>query len=187
MSTLRSAAILCRVNVPRACIPPSRPHALSRPFWHQAAVRSGPSRRPRAGFSPSEFSEPLLPRPRIPLPAPPRHCRAFRHLAQQPNNTPQSTATRESSPPPPPPSTETISNAEQRRRDWAVVRRLAVHIWPKDDWGTRGRVALGVGLLIGGKVRRTSALNYIFREMTNVVVAFKRPGPAVVQRRHRHA
>jgi ABC transporter ATM len=51
-----------------------------------------------------------------------------------------------------------ISNAEQRRRDWAIVRRLAVHIWPKNDWGTRGRVVLGVGLLISGKVRCTPAL-----------------------------
>jgi hypothetical protein len=155
MSTLRSAATLCRVSVPRARVPPSHPHALSRPFWQQAAVRSGPCRQPRAGFSPSGFSQPLLPRPRIPpLPASPHHCRAFRHLAQQPNNTPQSTATGQSSPPP---STVTVSNAEQRRRDWAIVRRLAVHMWPKDDWGTRGRVALGVGLLIGGKVRRASA------------------------------
>jgi len=51
-----------------------------------------------------------------------------------------------------------ISNAEQRRRDWAIVRRLAVHIWPKNDWGTRGRVILGVGLLVSGKVRHLSRL-----------------------------
>jgi ABC transporter ATM len=51
-------------------------------------------------------------------------------------------------------SSVTVTNAEQRRRDWSIVRRLAVHIWPKDDWATRGRVVLGVGLLVCGKVRR---------------------------------
>lgn len=29
------------------------------------------------------------------------------------------------------------------------------HVWPKNDWGTRGRVVLGFGLLIAGKVWRT--------------------------------
>ncbi|KAI0258101.1 iron-sulfur clusters transporter ATM1 [Gloeopeniophorella convolvens] len=47
---------------------------------------------------------------------------------------------------------EPVSNAEQRRRDWAIVRRLAVHIWPSGDWATRGRVVLGVTLLVGGKL-----------------------------------
>ncbi|KAH9961763.1 ABC transporter type 1, transmembrane domain-containing protein [Russula dissimulans] len=41
---------------------------------------------------------------------------------------------------------------EQCQHNWAIVRRLAVHIWLKSDWGTRGRVVLGVGLLIGGKL-----------------------------------
>ncbi|KAI0048527.1 P-loop containing nucleoside triphosphate hydrolase protein [Auriscalpium vulgare] len=96
-------------------------------------------------------------------------ARAFGHLAQNPP------------PPPSPPSksspTETssapeknarqtpaktaqnlvadnsnISNTEQRRRDWNIIRRLATNIWPKNDWGTRGRVILGVGLLVSGKL-----------------------------------
>ncbi|KAG2107598.1 P-loop containing nucleoside triphosphate hydrolase protein [Suillus cothurnatus] len=33
-----------------------------------------------------------------------------------------------------------------------IVKRLMSHVWPKDDWGTRGRVVLGFGLLIAGKV-----------------------------------
>jgi ABC transporter ATM len=41
---------------------------------------------------------------------------------------------------------------EQRRKDWIIVKRLMSHVWPKDDWGTRGRVVLGFGLLIAGKV-----------------------------------
>lgn len=45
-----------------------------------------------------------------------------------------------------------ISNKEQRRRDWVIIKRLLVHIWPPNDWSVRGRVILGVGLLVTGKV-----------------------------------
>jgi hypothetical protein len=94
-----------------------------------------------------------------PRPAP-HGWRGFRQLAQQPNSTPQSTAATKENSQPAQSTVAGITNAEQRRRDWAIVRRLAMHIWPKDDWGTRGRVILGVGLLVGGKVRHTSGLIY---------------------------
>ncbi|KAL5504325.1 ATM1 [Sanghuangporus vaninii] len=45
-----------------------------------------------------------------------------------------------------------LTNAEQRRKDWAIIKRLLVHIWPPGDWNVRSRVLLGFGLLIGGKV-----------------------------------
>ncbi|KAI9000654.1 P-loop containing nucleoside triphosphate hydrolase protein [Trametes punicea] len=45
-----------------------------------------------------------------------------------------------------------ITQSEQRRRDWNIVRRLVQNIWPKDDWKTRGRVLIGFGLLVGGKL-----------------------------------
>ena len=154
MSALRGAAALFRVPVPRACATLSHPHLLARTFWQQATVRSGPCHRPRAGFSTSGLLPLLFHNPHFP-PRPALHrWRGFRHLVQQPNTTPQSTTATKESPPQPAASTvASITNAEQRRRDWAIVRRLAVHIWPKDDWETRGRVVLGVGLLIGGKVR----------------------------------
>jgi ATP-binding cassette subfamily B (MDR/TAP) protein 7 len=44
------------------------------------------------------------------------------------------------------------TNAEQRRRDWIIIRQLATNIWPKNDWNTKGRILLGLGLLVGGKV-----------------------------------
>jgi ABC transporter ATM len=95
----------------------------------------------------------------------PHPWRLFRHLAaQDAKSPPQSSTTAPAaagvneSPQPTPTSKATISNAEQRRRDWTIVRRLLVHIWPKDDWATRGRVVLGVGLLISGKVRLLSLL-----------------------------
>lgn len=45
-----------------------------------------------------------------------------------------------------------ITQAEQRKKDWRIIKLLLVNIWPPNDWGTRGRVLLGFGLLISGKV-----------------------------------
>ncbi|KAK7682571.1 Iron-sulfur clusters transporter atm1, mitochondrial [Cerrena zonata] len=45
-----------------------------------------------------------------------------------------------------------ISQAEQRRKDWNIIKRLAKHIWPKDDWSTRGRVIAGIALLVSAKL-----------------------------------
>jgi hypothetical protein len=47
---------------------------------------------------------------------------------------------------------ENVTNAEQRIRDWKIIRKLMVHVWPRNDWRTRGTVLFGFGLLIGGKV-----------------------------------
>lgn len=48
---------------------------------------------------------------------------------------------------------QTVSNKEQRKADWAIIKDMAHYLWPKDDLGTRFRVGLSVGLLIGAKVR----------------------------------
>lgn len=45
-----------------------------------------------------------------------------------------------------------VTEKEQSRRDWEIIRKLVPNIWPKDDWGTKTRVMLAVGLLVGGKV-----------------------------------
>lgn len=158
MSALRSVAALCRVPLPRACAAPSHPHSLVRAFGQQAAVRSGPCDKLRAGFSTPGLLPPLFHGLHCPPRPAPHRWRGFHHLAQQPNSTPQSAAPTKENLQPAQSTVAGITNAEQRRRDWAIVRRLAVHIWPKDDWGTRARVILGVGLLIGGKVRHTSGL-----------------------------
>lgn len=168
MLALRSAAALGDVRI--QCVrvlAPLRPLTPLRAYWQQAAVRSGPSyRRLRAEWSTSgAWPSPIFPvdsclPPRSVAPHP---CRLFRHLAAQDaksplhsSTTPAVAADVKESPQPTPTSKATISNAEQRRRDWSIVRRLLVHIWPKDDWATRGRVVLGVGLLICGKVRLSS-------------------------------
>lgn len=139
MNALRSAAAFRHVQVPRVHVTFSQrtTHSHATASWNRAAVRPGPHRLH------SNFY--LLPRP-----VPP-NSRTFRQLTQQ-KSAPQSTtntAPKEATPAAP---KVAVSNAVQRRRDWAIVRRLAVHIWPKNDWGTRGRVVLGVGLLVSGKL-----------------------------------
>ncbi|BGP25073.1 Iron-sulfur clusters transporter atm1, mitochondrial [Rhodotorula toruloides] len=47
---------------------------------------------------------------------------------------------------------ETVSDKEQTRRDWDIIKKLLPNVWPKNDWGTKTRVLLAVGLLIGGKL-----------------------------------
>lgn len=199
MLALRSAAALgnVRIQCVRVLAPP---HQLTpaRAYWQHAAVRPGPSyRRPRAGWSTSgAWPSLIFPCPCLPQSAPPHPCRLFRHLAAQDAKSPPQSSTSAAaagvneSPQPTPTSKATISNAEQRRRDWSIVRRLLVHIWPKDDWTTRGRVVLGVGLLICGKVRLSSLPLPIFaRSSLNIcllLAASERPSPSFFQRSHRH-
>jgi ATP-binding cassette subfamily B (MDR/TAP) protein 7 len=44
------------------------------------------------------------------------------------------------------------STQEQRKADWAIMKEMARYLWPADSPGTKGRVALAVGLLVGAKV-----------------------------------
>lgn len=48
-----------------------------------------------------------------------------------------------------------VSDKEQSRKDWEIIKTLLPNVWPKNDWGTKTRVLLAVGLLIGGKVGST--------------------------------
>ncbi|CCO28906.1 Iron-sulfur clusters transporter ATM1,mitochondrial [Rhizoctonia solani AG-1 IB] len=57
--------------------------------------------------------------------------------------------------PKPPAAGETvvhISQAEQRRVDWEIVKRLVVNVWPKGEWTIKTRVVLALSLLLAGKV-----------------------------------
>jgi hypothetical protein len=157
MNVLRRARSLHHVRVPRVCFPFSHSPSTERGFWRQVTVRPSPLPTRAAEYPPYlEARRRLL--------ASSLHRRAFNQLAQQqekkksseqrltPNSKDASSAVSK---------TVVISNAEQRRRDWAIVRRLAVHIWPKDDWATRGRVVLGVGLLVCGKVRPLSLPKHV--------------------------
>lgn len=49
-------------------------------------------------------------------------------------------------------SEQTVSNKDQRKADWRILKDMSHYLWPKDDLGTRFRVGLSVALLIGAKV-----------------------------------
>ncbi|KAI4217396.1 MAG: hypothetical protein LQ349_009054, partial [Xanthoria aureola] len=36
-------------------------------------------------------------------------------------------------------SEQTVSNKEQRRADWAIMKEMVQYLWPKDDLGTKVR------------------------------------------------
>lgn len=47
---------------------------------------------------------------------------------------------------------QNVTNKEQRKADWAIIKDMARYLWPKNDFGTRFRVSLSVALLVGAKV-----------------------------------
>ncbi|KAG8888925.1 Iron-sulfur clusters transporter atm1, mitochondrial [Tulasnella sp. 332] len=49
-----------------------------------------------------------------------------------------------------------ISQAEQRRVDWRILKQLSTNIWPKGQFDVKSRVVLAVGLLIAGKEMRNA-------------------------------
>ncbi|KAI4283491.1 MAG: hypothetical protein L6R35_005170, partial [Caloplaca aegaea] len=49
-------------------------------------------------------------------------------------------------------SEQTVSNKEQRKADWAIIKEMAQYLWPKDDMGTKVRVGTALALLVGSKV-----------------------------------
>ncbi|KAJ7683693.1 P-loop containing nucleoside triphosphate hydrolase protein [Mycena rosella] len=48
--------------------------------------------------------------------------------------------------------TENVTVQEQRRTDWRIIKTLVKHVWPKNDWKTRGTVLFGFSLLISSKL-----------------------------------
>jgi ATP-binding cassette subfamily B (MDR/TAP) protein 7 len=47
---------------------------------------------------------------------------------------------------------QSLSTKEQRKADWAIMKEMSQYLWPKDNLGTRFRVGLSVGLLVGAKL-----------------------------------
>lgn len=47
---------------------------------------------------------------------------------------------------------EMVSNREQRKADWAILKEMSKYLWPKDDFGSKFRVGLSLSLLIGAKI-----------------------------------
>lgn len=53
------------------------------------------------------------------------------------------------------------SNKEQRKADWAILKEMSQYLWPKDSYGTRARVVIAVGLLVGSKVLNVQVPYYM--------------------------
>lgn len=59
-----------------------------------------------------------------------------------------------------------VSEKEQGRKDWEIIKTLLPNVWPRNDWGTKTRVLLAIGLLIGGKVSRSLSVSPAGRGLT---------------------
>ncbi|KAF2730756.1 iron-sulfur clusters transporter atm1, mitochondrial precursor [Polyplosphaeria fusca] len=46
----------------------------------------------------------------------------------------------------------TVTNKEQRKADWAIIKEMSRYLWPRDNLGTRVRVGAAVSLLVGAKL-----------------------------------
>jgi len=125
------------------------------------------------------------------------HRRLFRHMASgpgEPQTPSRSTNAPAPSPPPPqnlskpptssskptdaPPS-DIPTQAEQRRSDWSIIKRLMINVWPKNDWKTRWTVILGFALLVSAKVCKSTSILWLF--IADFVVGSKRPSPTNIQ------
>ncbi|KAF2703179.1 iron-sulfur clusters transporter atm1, mitochondrial precursor [Pleomassaria siparia CBS 279.74] len=69
-------------------------------------------------------------------------------------NTTTTTTTTAAKPAPPDAllAEQLVTNKEQRKADWAIMKEMSQYLWPKDNLGTRARVGLSVGLLVGAKL-----------------------------------
>ena len=47
---------------------------------------------------------------------------------------------------------QVLTNKEQRKADWAIMKEMSAYLWPKDNMGTRFRVGISLGLLVGAKL-----------------------------------
>ena len=73
-------------------------------------------------------------------------------------------------------SEKTVSNKEQRKVDLAIMKEMSKYLWPKDNLGTRFRVGLSVGLLIGAKVcEQTFPVRFVCRLIYCIVAQCSNP------------
>lgn len=47
---------------------------------------------------------------------------------------------------------QNLTNKEQRKADWAIMKEMSQYLWPKNNLGTRFRVGISLGLLVGAKL-----------------------------------
>ncbi|KAI4761818.1 ABC transporter-like protein [Aureobasidium sp. EXF-3400] len=75
---------------------------------------------------------------------------------------------------------QTVSNKEQRKADWAIIKDMAHYLWPKDDFGTRFRVGLSVALLVGAKVLNVQVPFYFKSIVDSMNIDFAAVGGTAV-------
>lgn len=115
--------------------------------------------------------------------------RSFQHLASKDEPKPSSQAPKNivaSAPPRPagnPEDAVHISLSQQRKNDWQIIKRLSRNLWPKDDWSTKARVVVGMGLLVAGKVRDTFRRNKFVE--VHGSVGLECPSPTTLQEYYR--
>jgi len=49
-------------------------------------------------------------------------------------------------------SEKVVSNKEQRKVDFAIMKEMLQYLWPRGDWGTKVRVGAALGLLVSAKI-----------------------------------
>lgn len=82
--------------------------------------------------------------------------RTFQHKAPKPEDSAAKLPLPSTQPPPAKSPLHVAgipTQAEQRRVDWNIVKKLMGNVWPKNDWKTRLTVLGGFGLLVSAKVR----------------------------------
>ncbi|KAK0517461.1 hypothetical protein JMJ35_000616 [Cladonia borealis] len=67
---------------------------------------------------------------------------------------------------------QTVSNKEQRKADWAIMKEMARYLWPKDDLGARARVATALALLVASKVLNVQVPFYFKNVVDSMNVDF---------------
>ncbi|CAD0042788.1 unnamed protein product [Aureobasidium pullulans] len=75
---------------------------------------------------------------------------------------------------------QTVSNKEQRKADWAIIKDMVRYLWPKDDFGTRFRVGLSVALLVGAKVLNVQVPFYFKSIVDSMNIDFAAVGGTAV-------
>lgn len=67
---------------------------------------------------------------------------------------------------------QTVSNKEQREADWGIIKNMVQYLWPKDDFATKFRVGLSVGLLVGAKLLNVQVPFYFKSIVDNMNIDF---------------
>ncbi|KAI9758542.1 MAG: Iron-sulfur clusters transporter atm1, mitochondrial [Chaenotheca gracillima] len=72
-----------------------------------------------------------------------------------------------------------VSNKEQRKADWAILKEMVQYLWPKDNLGTKARVGISLGLLVGAKVLNVQVPFYFKSIVDSMNVDFAALGGTV--------